>query len=320
MLRTRTLMLAAALVTAALHPPAAAAADPTVEVLPGPATGTTTAIPLSPSELRSVAVRERQAARIAASSPTASDGSVTTALCPTTATTASRLNSDAGSATFATLDARSTTVESRIQAAAGSGSCVSDFVSIYARQQVKAYYCGPATVQQVINYTRGLFTTNNSINSFTQQQISDWWLKTDLYGGTSPYMERVGMNAGSRLPAGFTYYEYQVVSGADWHSKIITDVTGWNMPLTAAVAPHDIGFDFFLSSWANFKPVNTGHWIVMRGYYGKWDGTRNPLVYYTDSSGGLGGSTGRFYDPSFDVYQTLIKTNAVHRQGKWIVW
>lgn len=325
MLRTRFFLLAAALVTAALNPIPAAAADPTIEVLPGPATGTTSAVPLSPAERRSVAARERQAARIAASSPTAStsatrDGSVSTALCPTSAATAAKLSADAGEATFATLDARATTVEARIQAVTGSGSCVSDFVAIYPRQQVKAWYCGPATVQQVINYTRGIFSWDNRVNAFTQQQISDWWLKADLYGGTSPYTERVGMNAGSRLPAGFTYAEYQVVSGADWHSKIITDVTGWNMPLTAAVAPHDIGFAYFLSSWANFKPVNTGHWIVMRGYYGKWDGTRNPLVYYTDSSGGLGGSTGRFYDPSYDVYQTLIRQNAVHTQGKWIVW
>lgn len=321
MLRTRTFMLAAALVTATgFSPIPALAADPTIEVLPGPATGSTTATPLSPAELRSVAVRDRQSTRIAAGSPSAADGTGSTALCPTTAQAAARLNANDGESTFATLDARATTVDARILAAAGSGSCVSDFVAIYPRQQIKSYFCGPATVQQVINYTRGIFSWDQRVNAFTQQQISDWWLKADLNGGTSPYTERIGMNAGSRLPGGFTYYEYQVVSGADWHSKIITDVTGWNMPLTAAVAPHDVGFAYWLTSWESYKPVNTGHWIVMRGYYGKWDGTRNPLVYYTDSSGGYGGSTGRFYDPSFDVYQTLIKTNAVHTQGKWIVW
>lgn len=175
-------------------------------------------------------------------------------------------------------------------------------------------------MQQVINYTRGIFSADQGRNWLTQQQISDLWLKADANGGTSPFRERVGMNGGSKLPAGFIFAEHQVTSGADWHGHVITDVTGWNMPLTAAVAPHDVGFAFFLTSWANNKAVNTGHWIVMRGYYGKWDGTRNPLVYYTDSSGGLGGSTGRFYDPSFDVYQTLLKTNTVHTQGKWIVW
>jgi hypothetical protein len=214
----------------------------------------------------------------------------------------------------------SATPQSRLDALASSGTCVSDFLAVSPRQQVKWYYCGPATVQQVINFSRGIVTDDNAVNTFSQQQISDRWLKTDANGGTSPSAERVGMNAGSRLPSGFGYAEVQVVSGADWHSKVITDITGWNMPLTAVVAPHDINYVYFLTSWADGNAVNTGHWIVIRGYYGKWDGTRDPLVYYTDSSAGLGGSTGRFYDPSYDVYKTLIKTNAVHTQGKWIVW
>ena len=324
MSRIRFLLPVLVFAMSAVIPSTSLAADPTVEVLPGPATGTTTiAEPLSRAELRSVAVRERQAAQVAASfrpKGRVADADISAAaLCPTTASSAAEFE-QLSSPGASEADAFGATPADRIAAVTASGTCVSDFVAIYPRQQVKNYFCGPATVQQVINYTRGIYSWAQADNWFGQQQISDWWLKADANGGTSPYMERVGMNAGSRLPAGFTYYERQVTSGADWHSKVITDVTGWNMPMTAAVAPRDIGFPYFLSSWANSRPVNTGHWIVMRGYYGKWDGTRTPLVYYTDSSGGSGGATGRFYDPSFDVYQTLLKTNSVHPQGKWIVW
>lgn len=325
MSRIRYPFLALVLVTSALLPAAARAVDPSVELLVDPASADEPAVPLSRAELRSVAARERQVAQVVASFPKSggkSAGSsldLATSLCPTSAVTAGQLEAQAASADARSAVSPSTTSAQRIDAVATAGSCVSDFLAIYPRQQVKWFYCGPATVQQVINYTRGIFSWNQNVNAFSQQQISDWWLKTDANGGTSPYRERVGMNAGSIIPAGFIYMEHQVTSGADWHGHVITDITGWNMPLTAAVAPHDVGFAFWLTSWAN-RAVNTGHWIVMRGYYGKWDGTRNPLVYYTDSSGGLGGGTGRYYDPSFDVYQTLIKTNAVHTSGKWIVW
>ena len=326
MYRIRLFLMALVLLTTALFPAATLAADPTAEVLPGPAAGEELPVPLSRSELRSVAARERQADRVVASFPGSrgkggANELAAAALCPTSAATAASLDAEAAAAEVSGAEhSFGRTAEQRIDAVAASGNCVSDFVSIYPRQQVKWYFCGPATVQQVINYTRGIFSSNQGVNAFTQQQISDWWLKADANGGTSPYRERVGMNAGSIIPAGFIYMEHQVTSGADWHGHVITDVTGWNMPLTAAVAPRDVGFNFFLQSWENSTPVNTGHWIVLRGYYGKWDGTRGPLVYYTDSSGGAGGSTGRFYDPSYDVYQTLIKTNRVHTQGKWIVW
>ena len=323
MYRIRSSLAALVVTMSALLPSTALAADPTVEVLPGPATGLVDeAVPLTRSELRAIAARERQAAQVVASFDKGRDRSTAevTALCPSSASEQAALEATSMARPSGSAESFGATPSERIAAVAGSGSCVSDFLAVYPRQQIKSYYCGPATVQQVINYTRGIFTWDESVNSFRQQSISDLWLKADANGGTSPYRERIGMNAGSRLPAGFTYYEYQVTSGADWHGKVITDVTGWNMPLTAAVAPRDVGAPYFLSSWANSRPVNTGHWIVVRGYYGKWDGTRGPLVYYTDSSGGAGGSTGRFYDPSYDVYWTLVHTNAVHRQGKWIVW
>lgn len=322
MLRIRSSITALVITVSALLPSTAHAADPTLEVLPGPALGVDEAVPLSRAERRTVAARERQAAQVVASFERSRAGATaeTTALCPSSASELASLDGANLALAGGSAGAFGATPAERIAAVAGSGSCVSDFLAIYPRQQIKSYYCGPATVQQVINFTRGIFTWDGRVNTYGQQSISDSWLKADANGGTSPYRERVGMNAGSRLPAGFTYYEYQVASGADWHGKVITDVTGWKMPLTAAVAPRDVGAPYFLSSWANSTPVNTGHWIVVRGYYGKWDGTRGPLVYYTDSSGGAGGSTGRFYDPSYDVYWTLVHTNAVHRQGKWIVW
>ena len=314
MSRIRFALLTAAVVMTALAPSVVFAADPTAEVAPGPATGHDTYRPLSSAEQRALAARERQAARVAAGFGSSTSATAGGSLCPTSPV---RI---AGGSAAGRSPAGQAALPVTIPAPSGSGSCVSDILAVSPRQQVKWFYCGPATVQQVINYTRGITTDDNLVNAFTQQQISDRWLRTDANGGTSPFAERVGMNAGSRLPAGFGYAEVQVVSGADWHSKVITDITGWSMPLTAVVAPHDVGYGFFLSSWAAGNPVNTGHWIVIRGYYGTWDGTRDPLVYYTDSSAGLGGSTGRFYDPSLDVYKTLTKTNAVHTQGKWIVW
>ena len=58
------------------------------------------------------------------------------------------------------------------------------------------------------------------------------------------------------------------------------------MLLTAVVAPHDVDTGL-LFSWAAGNPVNTGHWIVIRGYYGTWDGTRDRSVISIDSSAGL---------------------------------
>lgn len=205
---------------------------------------------------------------------------------------------------------------------AASSPCF-DFVSLYARQQDTNIYCGPATVQVVSNYAWGIFS--NTQNHFTQEHISDTWVKADANGGTSASTEKAGMNgstSGHRPCHGstcFVYDDYQVTSGYDWHAKIITDIHDWNMPLTAAVAPHDVGYAYFLTSWPNAN--TTGHWIAIRGYYGAYDGTSAAYVYYADSSGnGMGGSTGLFGDPSLVVYKTLIKQNPIHKQGRWIVW
>jgi hypothetical protein len=195
------------------------------------------------------------------------------------------------------------------------------FVSTYARDQDKWFYCGPATVQVVSNKQWGIYSSNDNTNKYTQQKISDTWTLTDANGLTSPYREEVGLNGSTsgRRPSGFAYLRYQVTSGSDWHNKIVTDVTDWGMALTASVAPHDPGASYFLSSWPIPTTSGAAHWIVIRGWYGLWDGSMSPYVYYNDSSRDEGGSTGAFSDPSFRVYQTLIKVNPNH-EGKWIVW
>jgi hypothetical protein len=195
------------------------------------------------------------------------------------------------------------------------------FLSTYARDQDTWFYCGPATVQVVSNKQWGIYSSNDNTNKYTQQKISDTWTYTDTNGLTSPYREEVGLNGSTsgHKPAGFVYLRYQVTSGSDWHNKVVTDVSDWGMPLTASVAPHDPGASYFLSSWPNPTSTGAAHWIVIRGWYGLWDGSMTPYVYYNDSSRDEGGATGAFSDPSFRVYQTLIKVNPNH-EGKWIVW
>ena len=181
MSRIRFVFLAAAMAMTALTPTIAFAADPTLEVAPGPATGHVVVQPLSRAEARAVAMRERQAARLAASFLTATTATAGASLCPMSAARAA-----AGRAAAIRSTLASATPQSRLDALASSGTCVSDFLAVSPRQQVKWYYCGPATVQQVINFSRGIVTDDNAVNTFSQQQISDRWLKTDANGGTSP--------------------------------------------------------------------------------------------------------------------------------------
>jgi hypothetical protein len=54
--------------------------------------------------------------------------------------------------------------------------------------------------------------------------------------------------------------------------------------------------------WNNHKSTTVRHWISVYGYDGFWDGTGGPRLYFTDSSGGLGGQTGNFQNASKLLY------------------
>jgi hypothetical protein len=94
------------------------------------------------------------------------------------------------------------------------------------------------------------------------------------------------LNAASAgyLPANFVYAEYQPPSPSDWHNKLRTGVGTYAMPQVVGVAPHGVGATRWLYSWPT--PHTTGHYIVLTGWNGVWDGTESPTVNYDDGSGG----------------------------------
>jgi len=186
---------------------------------------------------------------------------------------------------------------------------------VFYRHQTKSYYCGPAAVQAISTHAWGM---PSGSNKYSQQYISDAWTQTDASGQTFVWRERLGLTSATAGRYRWPYGEEYVNSGYHWHDeRVVQDITDWNMPLVAGVAPHDPNFGYYLVSWPT--AITAGHYIAVRGWLYLWDGTRTPQVYYLDGSGGYGGSDGAFGDPSFDVYQTIKKSNPVHSEG-WIIW
>jgi len=189
-----------------------------------------------------------------------------------------------------------------------------------ARQQNNYYFCGPASGQVVINWTRGISSTSTngedlSTNWRRQSKIATWMNTTSLGTG------------GASLAAGLNNSNGVVKPTADWvytyadngtmqafFNKILTDIDGFGMPLVLATAPHmaNAGVDY-LESWPREYP-GAHHWIVVRGYDGLW-GAPSILIKYQDSSAGFGGATGSFDDSLSVVYQ-VSKAN----QGGHVVW
>ena len=199
----------------------------------------------------------------------------------------------------------------------GTSAAAFGLLDMRPRQQVNCAYCGPATGQVIINHSRGLFSNNldgwsRVTNVFDQGQIA-WHMGTDGSGTTGGGMAQ-GLNRLARMPANFIYIFDPAGNGGQWHAKVISDISGSRMGLAPAVAPWERGATFRLSSWSAFSP-GVRHWIPVRGYHGQWDGTRGPIIFYTDSSAGCGaGSTGYFSDPSLDVHHTIQMNSGM------IVW
>lgn len=107
---------------------------------------------------------------------------------------------------------------------------------------------------------------------------------------------------GTNIP--FTVYT--TGSGADFHERVILATFNWDRGLGIPIQMTYTSYH--LSSWRNstwwssHQGITIKHWLVGYGYNGFWDGTTGPQVLFDDSSGGLGGSTGAFTDPSIDVY------------------
>jgi hypothetical protein len=181
------------------------------------------------------------------------------------------------------------------------------FVSVEARDQTKALYCGPATGQVIANYS---WAMGAGLNKYTQAQIASW-MQTDLNGGTSaPYLEdglERATQGSPRRPAGWDWVVIDVRdrdndghTGDELQGYVRSNVSNSKMPLAIPVKPHDPNSRFYLISWP--KPVvSVGHWIAAYGWVGNYTGTTSARIYYTDSSKDEGGSTGKFWDPTRDI-------------------
>jgi hypothetical protein len=199
-----------------------------------------------------------------------------------------------------------------IDATCRNGTCGTILGTFY-RHQDKNIYCGPAAVQVISNHAWGI----TSGNKYSQQTISNTWTHTDADGQTYVWRVRYGLNGATSGRYPWPYAEEYVSSGSVWHNYVVVDATDWGMPSAALVAPHDPGFDYYLTSWPT--AVYAGHYIVTRGWLYLWDGTRTPTVYYNDGSAGYGGSNGQFSDPAYDIYKTIKKSHPNHSEG-WIIW
>jgi hypothetical protein len=189
-----------------------------------------------------------------------------------------------------------------------------------ARQQNNYYFCGPASGQVVINWSRGIISGNNdgedlSTNWRRQSKIAVWMSTTTA--GTGGANLASGLNNPNGVLKPTSDWAYVYADNGTMHqffNKIITDIDGFGMPLVLATAPHmsNAGSDY-LESWPREYP-GAHHWIVVRGYSGLW-GDPSIIIKYQDSSGGFGGATGSF-DDSLSVMYQVSKAN----QGGHVVW
>jgi hypothetical protein len=209
-----------------------------------------------------------------------------------------------------------------IETTAMAASSFSDWgrVTVYPRRQIKSYFCGVATIQVISNYS---WAMGASQDKYSQQYISDAWTATDYYGQTTAWYEAVGLQNATigspRLPSNFTYYYKRETSPSTWHADLRTDVTYFRMPMATSVAPKDPGFAYVLATWASpsIPAQYSGHWIVLNGWDGVWDGTRGPGVNFADSGVGSSGTAG--FQAAYDMWQIINKANSNHAAG-YVVW
>lgn len=174
----------------------------------------------------------------------------------------------------------------------------------YPRQQIKSYYCGPATVQIASSQSWGL---TGGAYKYTQREISDNWTHTDANGQTFLSDAIDGMNGASRLPANFVYLQLHNPSYDEWHAAIIMDVVQYEMSLAAGVIPWKTGAAYHLLSW-NIQS-NGGHYIELHGYSGRI-GDANRYVDYSDPAGTYADSiAANWHQLSYPVYQTMMYNN-----------
>ena len=190
-----------------------------------------------------------------------------------------------------------------------------------ARQQNNYYFCGPASGQVVINWSRGIINGNNDGEDATtnwrrQSKVAEWMGTTTAgTGGASLASGLNNPNAVLKPTSDWIYIYADNGSMQNLYGKIVTDVATYRMPLIIATAPHISGAGvYYLESWPKVA-AGAHHWIVLRGYDGAWGDPSTISIKYQDSSAGYGGATGAF-DDSLAVIWQVSKWN----QGGHVVW
>lgn len=195
-----------------------------------------------------------------------------------------------------------------------------DVLDVRARRQSTTYWCGPASGQVVINYSRGyvydsLNGDSSATNWKTQATIANW-MKTAQSTGTLGGNLAAALNrpdAVLKPVPEWTYLYAKNTDGQDMHGKVVADVHLFGMPLVIAVRPHKADADYFLPSWPK-EAIGAKHWVVIYGYDGLWDGTTDPILYYTESSGNGSKNPGLYTVSSV----TMWKVNQYN--ASTIVW
>jgi hypothetical protein len=190
-------------------------------------------------------------------------------------------------------------------------------VDARARQQAKWFWCGPAAAQVVINWSRGYFFNNlngeNAATNWRKQSTLASWMGTNDQTGTWGGNLAAALNRNDAVlkPVSTWVYSYRDAGTlADFHTKVVTDVWAYQMPLVAGVAPHLPRTASWLPSWP--RETNAHHYIVISAYEGLHpdDG----FVDYLDSARNYNGDTGKFQVLAETMWQ-VIEAN----QGK-VIW
>jgi hypothetical protein len=202
-----------------------------------------------------------------------------------------------------------------------SGPSTAKTLNTKVRQQANSFYCGPASGQIVINWTRGYTSgaTNGEdpATNWRKQSTIAQWMKTNASTGTGGANLALGLNnpnGALRPTADWVYVYAENGSMQQLWTKIVTDIDGFGMPLVLATAPHESkAGPYYLRSWPNAYD-GAHHWITLRGYDAS-AGLSNPVIRYQDSAGGFGGTTGSFDDSLSVMWQVSYRN-----QGGHVVW
>lgn len=186
------------------------------------------------------------------------------------------------------------------------------------RQQKTSYWCGPASAQVAINLSRGYFFAKKggedpNTNYRLQSEIADW-ANTTASSGTSGANLENALNKPKAVlkPTANWIYIFAGTGDLDaFHTKVVTDVAAYGMPLISLVRPNEPGKQYHLSSWQG-PAIHAGHWIVLRGYSGL--DARDATIYYNDSSEGYQGGTGAYGDSALTMWKVS------HYHSDMIIW